>query len=348
MTQGNFPHDESEIPAGLNSGCVSNPGQEEVLEVDANDGWASFKFISAASLKSLIVSIDEHPMWIYEVDGHYIEPRKVDQFSIFNGERYAAMIKLDKIPKNYTIRVPDTGGDQIISAFATLKYKGGQDLGESKPYVTYGGTNATAGTVALNSFSLPPYPRMDVPNTASQLVNLTLGRLNSSYQWTLQGSALYNVMANLDEPILMNLDSRRNLPEQLTIQTIYGTWVDLLLQLGEFPNTPPIEAPHVIHKHSSKAFIIGGGPGYFNWSSTEEAIAERPDLFVLEHPNYRDTFVTNGPTGPTWLMLRYRVVNPGPFLMHCHIETHLFNGMGVVLLDGIDAWPEVPSEYAIS
>lgn len=43
----------------------------EVIEVDPREGWASFKFIGATFMKSLVVSIDEHPMWIYEVDGHY-------------------------------------------------------------------------------------------------------------------------------------------------------------------------------------------------------------------------------------------------------------------------------------
>lgn len=39
--------------------------------MDPREGWASFKFIGATFMKSLVVSIDEHPMWIYEVDGHY-------------------------------------------------------------------------------------------------------------------------------------------------------------------------------------------------------------------------------------------------------------------------------------
>ncbi|OJJ48518.1 hypothetical protein ASPZODRAFT_150730 [Penicilliopsis zonata CBS 506.65] len=346
-TQGNFSHDESVIPDGLNSGCVASAGFQEVLEVDPADGWASFKFIGATTLKSLVVSIDEHPMWVYEVDGHYIEPRKVDEFSIFNGERFSVMIKLDKTPRDYTIRVPDTNGDQIIAGFAKMKYKGGQDLGDSKPYVTYGGTNTSADVVALNLTRLPPYPRIEIPRTADQLVNLTFGRMGSSYQWTLEGHALYNISANLDSPILFDVESRKNLPEQVTIETKNGTWVDLLLQAGSMPNTPDIQAPHVIHKHSNKAFIIGFGDGYFNWSSVEEAIEQSPQNFELEHPQYRDTFVTNSPNGPTWLLVRYQVVNPGPFLLHCHIETHLLNGMGVALLDGTDVWPEVPQEYAI-
>jgi len=315
--------------------------------VDASEGWASFKFISAAFMKSLVVSIDEHPMWIYEVDGRYIEPQLVHSFPIYNGERYSAMIKLDKLPKNYTMRIPDTNVDQIISGFATLSYIGGQDLGPSKPYVNYGGLNVSADVVSLNVNTLPPYPNIKPAKTADIMYNLTMGRFNSSYTWTLDGTDLYDVNANADTPILFDLSARDNLAKNLTLVTLNGTWVDLILQLGIFPNTPSIQAPHVIHKHSNKAFMIGSGDGFFNWTSVNEAIRESPRNFNLENPNYRDTFVTNGPFGPTWMVLRYQVVNPGPFLLHCHIETHLTGGMGVALLDGVDQWPKVPPEYAI-
>ncbi|KAJ6034387.1 hypothetical protein N7499_001593 [Penicillium canescens] len=97
-----------------------------------------------------------------------------------------------------------------------------------------------------------------------------------------------------------------------------------------------------MHKHPNKAFILGVGPGFFNWSSTEEeAYAERPELLQVENPQMRDTSVANGPTGPTWMIVRYQVVNPGPFLFHCHIETQMSNGMTVALLNVVDVWPQL-------
>jgi hypothetical protein len=46
------------------------------------------------------------------------------------------------------------------------------------------------------------------------------------------------------------------------------------------------------------------------------------------------------------MVIRYQVVNPGAFLFHCHVQTHMSGGMAVAMLDGVDEWPEVPSEYA--
>lgn len=45
------------------------------------------------------------------------------------------------------------------------------------------------------------------------------------------------------------------------------------------------------------------------------------------------------------MALRYEVVNPGPFLFHCHIQTHVSGGMALTFLDGVDDWPEVPEAY---
>jgi hypothetical protein len=73
-----------------------------------------------------------------------------------------------------------------------------------------------------------------------------------------------------------------------------------------------------------------------------EDYAERPELFQVENPQARDTFVTNSPTGPTWTIVRYQVVNQGPFLFRCHVETQMSNGMADVL-DSVDIWPQVPA-----
>jgi hypothetical protein len=53
------------------------------------------------------------------------------------------------------------------------------------------------------------------------------------------------------------------------------------------------------------------------------------------------------PAQPTWVAIRYHSSNPGAFIMHCHIQIHFAGGMGMVILDGVDAWPEVPPEYGV-
>lgn len=59
-----------------------------------------------------VISIDEHPLWVYAADSSYIEPQKVDAISIPMGERHSIFIKLDKLPgTSFTIvSVLDSAG----------------------------------------------------------------------------------------------------------------------------------------------------------------------------------------------------------------------------------------------
>lgn len=331
-------HHPKKLPGQLNSGCVPSKGRRSIFGVDPDAKWASFNFINAASLKSLTVSIDEHPMYVYEVDGHYIEPQLAHQFLIHNGERYSAMVRLDKKPANYTMRVAGNG-NQVISGFATVTYKGGEkNQRKSVPYIDYGGVNTTASVIPLNTAKLHPYPPILPRASADDFHLLTLGRINSSWEWTLDGTSFLPSDLAAMEPALLN-PRAPGLEPSLKISTKNGTWVDIAFQLA-IPKPTILQPPHPIHKHSNKAFLIGAGQGNFTWRSTKEALRESPQSF-LDTPIYRDTFVT-APTGEAWILIRYHVTNPGAFLLHCHIETHMQSGMGLVLLDGVDAWPKVP------
>jgi FtsP/CotA-like multicopper oxidase with cupredoxin domain len=337
VLQGDWEHHPEKLPSGLNSGCTPSQGLSSVFQVNANMTWASFNFIGAASLKALAVSIDEHPMYIYEVDGHYIEPQLAHKVPIYNGERYSVMIKLDQKPTNYTMRVAGNG-NQVISGYATVNYQGGQQRqGESKPYIDYGGVNTTASVITLNTTNLPPYPATVPATTADDFHILSLGRINSSWQWTLDGTAFLPANLATMKPALLD-PKAPGINSALKIETKNDTWVDIVFQLV-IPASTKLQPPHPMHKHSNKAFLMAAGQGKFTWGSLEQAATESPQSF-LATPIYRDTFDTS-PAGEAWIAIRYHVQNPGAFLLHCHMETHLSTGMGLVLLDGVDVWPKV-------
>lgn len=332
------------IPLHLQKGCVPATGEDTVIEVDPADEWVSLNFIGAATFKTIIFSVDEHQMWVYEVDGHYIEPRLVDTVQMYAGERYSVMIKLDKKPKDYTIRVADSGLTQVISSFATLRYKGSQDSTPSKSIINYGGQNTTTA-VTLDRQHLPPFPPSPPSRHSDAQHVLHTHRWYSPWQYTMSGGGMYGEDRSAYTPLLYDPYHVDALNESLIIRTMNGTWVDLIVQVGSLPEQPQ-EFPHMMHKHTGKTWQIGAGEGHWNYSSVDEAIEAEPDRFNLKNPNFRDTFVTSF-DGPSWIVLRYQVTNPGPWLFHCHIETHLAGGMAVAILDGIDAWPEVPPEYAV-
>lgn len=282
-------------------------------------------------------------MWVYEADGHFIEPQLVDTIKFYAGERYSVMVKLNKQPRDYTIRVTDSGLTQIIASYATLRYKGGrQDLGETQGIISYGGLNITA-VITLDRDYLPPFPPNPPAAHADSIHLLETHRWHSAWQYTMTGGGMYQEDRSAYEPLLHNPYSADAMNESLVIRTKNNTWVDLVIQVGSLPEQPQ-EFPHIMHKHTGKTWQIGAGEGHWNYSTVDEAMLAEPTKFNLKNPNYRDTFITSF-DGPSWIVLRYHSNNPGPWLMHCHFEIHLGGGMAVAILDGVDAWPEVPPEY---
>ena len=81
LIPGTIQHPEK-IPEEIFNTCTPTKGSREVVKVPTGAKWMALDFISAAGIGTFAVSIDEHPMWIYAVDGAYIEPLKVDALSL--------------------------------------------------------------------------------------------------------------------------------------------------------------------------------------------------------------------------------------------------------------------------
>ncbi|KAK9437292.1 laccase [Metarhizium brunneum] len=346
------------IPDHMQWGCVPSQGSNYTVQVDAADGWVSMNFIAAAANKQVDFSIDEHPMWIYEIDGNYVEPRQIVAAAITAGERYSVLVKLDKPPGSYTIRLPDSGATQVISGFANMVYKGAEEVvPETRPYVTYGGLNAREDTATrsytpynISSDNMPPWPANAPAATANEEFLLVMGRAGAPHLYTMNTKYLYPMDFKADRPLLFYPNQTLGTEDDnLVVRTKNGSWVDLILQVAVLPGDG-MAFEHIMHKHGSKTWRIGNGAGMWNYSSVAEAIAAEPESFNLKDPGYRDTWMTMFspvPAGGYWSVFRYQVDNPGPWLFHCHFELHAMGGMSIALLDGVDVWPEVPAEYAI-
>ncbi len=297
--------------------------------------------INAFGTLSSVFSIDELPMWIYAVDGDYIEPQLVQAIDMAMGDRYSILVRLD-VAGDYTMRVAARSAVQMLVGTATLVFRAEdqQPFNRSSiPYIDDIGQNATEGVVRFNQDTQKAYPPSPVPPSADQLVRLELASLGSSLIWGLNGST-YSQYLSDRTPLLFDPDGRDT--DNLTITTLNDTWVDILFVQKSFP-----VISHPIHKHGSKMYLLGAGVGDFIWASVDEAVAAVPESFNLITPPRRDSFSTPGSPSqePTWMVIRYHVSNPGAWLLHCHVEAHQLGGMTMVILDGKDAWPEVPNEY---
>lgn len=323
------------------NGCTPTQGNQEVITVNAvTQQYVSWDLTSTSGHLELIFSVDEHDMWVYAIDGRYVNPIRVNAINIGSSNRYSVMVPLNKPRGNYNIRMVSGASQQIMNTTATLRYSGVPQLNRpSNPWIMINGSAADSNAIFLDERTVVPFPPLKPAQTPDATYFLDIGHFNSSYLWTL-GNSSFNLELEESQPLLFNQTA---IPDNLIVRTQNNTWIDFIMQVDSGG-----QPAHPIHKHSNKYFVLGWGDGTFNYSSVAEAMQEIPDSFNLENPQYRDTFSTPlAATGPTWLAIRYHVVNPGAFLMHCHIQLHQSGGMALAILDGVDKWPTIPSAYQL-
>jgi FtsP/CotA-like multicopper oxidase with cupredoxin domain len=320
------------------SGCVPSQGPQEVFNVNAAQQFVSWDLTSTAGVLELSFSVDEHVMWVYAIDGRYIQPRQVNALTIPNSNRYSVLVPLTQPRGDYTVRMVSASVQQILNTTAIMRYQGTPQLNRpSNPWITINNQNATVNTVFLNESLVTPFPVVVPSNNVAQTFFLHVSQVGTAYRWKL-GNSSYGLDLEESQPLLFNQTA---IPSDLIIRTNNNTWIDIVIQADTI-----LQPPHPIHKHSNKHFLIGQGNGAFNWTSVAQAIQVIPGSFNLATPQYRDTSNTPTPiAGPTWMVMRYHVVNPGAFLMHCHIQVHQSGGMVLAMLDGVDAWPTIPPTY---
>ncbi|KAI9375833.1 laccase-1 [Aspergillus egyptiacus] len=354
--QGDYsPWNISAVPPKLVSECTPSEGDTTIIPVNPDENpWISLNFIAGVAQKGLTFSLDNHTMWVYEVDGQLVEPREVEMVAAYNGARYSVMVKLDQTPGDYTLRVADNGGDQVMSGYAVLTYTNAPEDCSSVPeaqlgphtagYMNYGGMNTSASvrqllfTENLPAFGVPPPP----PSTeVAKTLRTAMTRINNSYSWSLGSDVLYEPEITSDTPLIFESDPFSVIADKYVLTAPSNSWVDIVLEIVANEHDP-IHPPHPIHKHGNRAYIIGHGSGKFMWENVHQAETERPDLFYADRAAYRDTFVMDffdsRRMEGAWIVIRYFVEGKFASLLHCHIVSHQMSGMSLALLDGIDVW----------
>jgi FtsP/CotA-like multicopper oxidase with cupredoxin domain len=344
--------DTSAITHEVFEKCTPSYGSREVIRVPNDKRWLALDVISTAGIDTFAFSIDEHPLWVFAVDAHYIEPLKVDVLHVSNGDRYSVFIQLDKEGSRYGIRVASIVATQVIFTTAILSYydehscvrhHGRAGVVPSASSINLAGGPAHENVTSFNQTDMKSFPPQ-FPQPApepEQTFFLNMSKVGNSAAWALNTTPLSHlVLDNVASPLLWQNPNSSLTSTNVTITTRNDTWIDLV-----FISHQLLAPPHPIHKHSNRAFIIGQGEGIFEWKSIAEAAAASPENFNLRTPPYRDGFVVPATRfKPAWVAVRYHVVNPGAWMLHCHIQSHLNGGMAMVILDGVDAWPEVPDD----
>ncbi|CEL56414.1 Laccase-1 OS=Emericella nidulans (strain FGSC A4 / ATCC 38163 / CBS 112,46 / NRRL 194 / M139) GN=yA PE=2 SV=3 [Rhizoctonia solani AG-1 IB] len=256
---------------------------------------------------------------------------------------------------DYTIRVAAVVLPQIISGHAILSYtvNGATSVGAVKtsipptpktPYIDYAGTIIGGGkdliTPALSPFPATPPPQ----GNPSLTLNMNITRAGE-FGWVLNGNKWSPPPSNA-VPLLFQPGQIASLDKKVYFSYRNGSIVDLIFTVTA--GNPALHPPHPIHKHGVKAWHLGSGIGEFPYPTVQAAVASGFTGINMKNPPLRDDFVTPAAiTGKAWSVVRLLARDPGPVVMHCHIEPHLDTGMAVVLLEGPEYMKPgyVPSYY---
>ncbi|KAL7417735.1 Cupredoxin [Mrakia frigida] len=327
----------------------------ENVVVDSKSEWVALQLLNGGSNWNVIISIDEHPMWVVAVDGSYITPVRVDGIDIAMGERYAVFVKLDKAAgSSYNIRAAANVLPQVLTGYALLSYEPTTPKRDHKKHrgtktnstvspptatasslasIAYGGEPLDPSNYTLfNASYHPPYPSNPPPlGEANVTIQLDLS-LQSATVWVMNRQP----WKTLDTPILF--DPSTPVGSNLSFAYESNDVVDLVMTVEAG------QPSHPVHKHGVKGWIVGQGTGSFNWTSVAEAAVAVPDFFNFVDPPFRDNFNTLSGEA-AWTVVRFVSNDPSPTFIHCHISLHLSAGMTVVLLESMNNLPPIPDRY---
>lgn len=303
-------------------------------------------------------------MTVVEADGHYVDPFVVKNLFIYSGETYSVIVKADQDPsRNYWAVSKIVGRpSNTTNALAVINYYPNHPK-RSPPTIPPAGPKWNDTEARRNqSLSIRSHPNFihSPPQTSDRVIVLlnTQNEINGIRRWSVN-----NVSFNLPHtPYLIALKERlghtfdqtpppdgydsktydifraqdnANATSSNSIYRLkFNSTVDLILQNAQTMNKNKSDSEtHPWHLHGHDFWVLGYGEGKFNKSTD-------PQKYNLVNPIMKNTVPVH-PFG--WTALRFRADNPGTWAFHCHIESHFYMGMGIVLEEGIEKVGKLPS-----
>ncbi|KAI8536192.1 hypothetical protein RHMOL_Rhmol10G0236900 [Rhododendron molle] len=316
---------------------------------------------SLTSLEALSFEIEGHNMTVVEADGSNVEPFVVKNLFIYSGETYSVLIKADQAPtRNYWIVSTVVARNRTTpNGLAIFNYHPNNPK-TSPPTVPPVGPAwndveprlaQCQATKARQGYITPPPQKSD---RVIVLLN-TQNTINGYNRWSVN-----NVSFNLpNTPYLIAVKEKLHHvfnqspppngydhrhydifnpptnPNATTSTSIYklqfDSTVDIVIQNANALK-PNDSETHPWHLHGHDFWVMGYGKGKFD-------IHKDPKKYNLVDPILKNT-VSVQPYG--WTALRFRANNPGVWYFHCHVEYHLFLGMGVVFEEGVEKLGKLP------
>ncbi|KZT32315.1 Cupredoxin [Sistotremastrum suecicum HHB10207 ss-3] len=279
---------------------------------------APFRLINVSCLTYFTVSLDGHTFTVIEADGVEHQPLVVDSLTIFVGQRYSIVVDASEDVDNYWFRV--VPGPSIVNQASSKP----ADPSLNNAIFRYEGapvadptTTATPSTNPLVEASMIPLvnpgaPGGDTPPDVAHVLTIGLDSPN----WTINGSSF----APPSVPVLLQILSGASTAQDLLPPgSVLPLPSNSIIEIS-IPDTGAVSRTHPFHLH---------GTG-FNYVNPPRRDVSSPVPFIPDNAEAEFQVVAVNSGNVTF---RFKTDNPGPWILHCHIDWHLKQGLAVVLAE---------------
>jgi iron transport multicopper oxidase len=271
-----------------------------------------FRLVSISCDPNYKFSIDGHSLKIIEVDGINVQPYTVDEIQIFAGQRYSFVLHTNQPIANYWIRAdPNVGTVGFVGGLnsAILRYWGAAN---ADPTTSSSVANPMSEG-SLVPLSNPGAPGTATPGAADVNINLNILFDFPTLKFLLNGATFTPPTV----PVLLQIMSgAQTAQDMLPAGSVYVLPPNKVIEIS-MPGGS-IGSPHPIHLHGHAFDVIRtAGSSTYNFANPV-----RRDVVSIGGANDNVTF-------------RFRTDNPGPWIMHCHIDWHFDIGLAVVFAEDV-------------
>ncbi|KAF8652588.1 hypothetical protein AX16_004309 [Volvariella volvacea WC 439] len=291
-----------------------------------------FRLVSMVCDPNYIFSIDGHELTIIEADGVNTKPLTVDSIQIFAGQRYSFILNANQPVDNYWIRAnPNLGTTGFTNGInsAILRYEGAPLQDPTTPLVPSVNPLVESNLRNLIENAVPGQP---FPGGADININLFTDFDWDMLHFTVNGSPYIPPNA----PVLLQiLSGTYNAQDLMPAGSIIELPSNKVIEISMPGGSPG--SPHPFHLHGHTFDVIRS-------TDTQE--------YNFVDPVRRDVVNTGFETDN--VTIRFTTDNPGPWILHCHIDWHLEVGLAVVFAEDIPristpapppSWDELCPEY---
>jgi len=282
--------------------------------------------------------IEDHTFRIVEIDGVYTEPTEADTLYISVAQRYSILVTTkNSTEKNYPIV---TVADSVLldTIYPDLKLNNTNwlqyDSSAPHPQAVMK-VDVASDLVPFDDMTLIPYDHTPLLPEPDLQINVTviMNNLDNGFGYAFLDNISYTT------PKVPTLFTVLSSGDFATNSEIYGEFTHpVILEHNSVVQIVLNNADggsHPFHLHGHTFQLVDRAPAY-GPTFYDYADGDPVPYDPLNHsafpaiPARRDTFVLP-PQG--YFVIRFVADNPGVWFFHCHIDWHLSQGLGMLLIE---------------